>query len=315
MALERFITPKAEMERREKIGLSLYAIYELLPQKDYGSANEYKSHTLAGRIREAAGQGDEPAQSVLRDFSELRYVEEVGVSLRKYSSKESSLRVATEQGSIVICYDHKKYKVKNTGAAYFGKVENPDGLFENLVKFVETDLSEGRKAWAEVLKARRNEYFQGTKGSEQEIRKKEIKAFIEEGNRGSEEIAVFGAGPKEEDGREVVEIFNAFEFSNKRAVENFTLNYSKVKGIEPRFYIDSQAGEIFEIEGNVALLRMRQLPGIDADGAWDLVEAGYAEFMMGNRDFKYELEGIGEVTLLGLDTGLNYPIFTEEKKD
>ena len=300
---------REEEARREKISWTLNSIDDLLPQKDYCSVEKYISHSLAPRIRLAAYRGDVSAQHVLAEYPAMKSANSVFANFKNFSKKESSFGISADGEGLFICYDSRKFKVTNKGAYDLRNVEKPDKLFKNLLGFVKKDLLEGRKSWAEILKKRRQEFFQRNEVGEDDLLRREIETLVRwASHRGPEEVVLFAGEREEQDGKQIIPLYITADL---RTAVNVRLNYEEVRGA----MTTATDNEELDVDFGQFKFRINRIPG-DVGEILNAVEETFSEFMKGNGRFGFKREAFDNFTLVGLDASYEeaiVPIFGEEK--
>lgn len=309
-----FFVPKPEVARRERLSILLTRIDDLMPQEGYVPAQKYTTYSLAPRIRLAAYDNDSAAKGILTEMPSLKNAGDLKIRFADLPNRVSIFGVwevgGGAESGIGFTYDTKKFRVANNGQYDLRKVKNPDELFNNLLVFVETDLLEGRKAWAEILRKRRQEYFQRNEVGEKDLLRKEIETLVRSTSGSVSETVLFAGESEVQDGIKVIPLYIPADL---RTAVNVRLNYEEVRGV----MTTATDNEELELDFGQFKFRINRIPE-DVGETLNTVEETFSEFMKGNGNFGFNHRIIGNFTLAGLDASYEeatFPLFGEVKAE
>jgi hypothetical protein len=116
------------------------------------------------------------------------------------------------------------------------------------------------------------------------------------------ETVAFASNVIEESGRPVVNIYSTFDFDDGSALYNLGMNYKEVRGIKPKQIEYAKGDASFEVEFDEFALRLKPMPFSSIDESLNIIENSFSDYMGGNGDFKFDLKGIGNVSLIDSDS-------------
>lgn len=312
MGVELFV-PKFEREERTKRFWALDSISELAPKGDRLNGHfGYRTITFADTIKSGSEKGD----GVCRELDKALMVGGDGRIYVSYSESDRRARLKIElanggRGTALDLNFSNRFSVVGTEFRNAGGSGSLDGLWPSfttgVLELVRDDLQSGRKAWAEILKKRRQEYFQRNEVGEEDLLQREIETLVGwAGYRRLKEVVLFAGESEEQDGKKVIPLHIT---SDLRTAVNVRVNYEEVRGATTT----ATDNEELDVDFGQFKFRIKKIPG-DEGEILNAVEETFSEFMEGNGCFGFRREAFGSFTLVGLDPSyekLTFSVFGE----